>query len=77
MKKRPEFMHVRPVNVDVGRGPELARIPFRRDGRKRELKPDGEKVYARNAEGAFWKRRIADGVVEMFTPAKPAKKPKD
>jgi hypothetical protein len=78
-KKKPEMMWIRPALIDMGpgRGKERARIPFQRGGVWRELKAEGELVPVKGREGGGWKRRLAEGGVEKFTPPKAANpKPK-
>ena len=81
--KRKTHMHVRPLEVDAGRGPELARIPMPQGGGRRgpgktvrTLHPDGEQVDATGNVGRYWRSRIAEGSAEEFTPARAPTKPK-
>lgn len=66
---RSKKKFIQPAMVDVGRGPELAKISVRR-GRAFWLLPEeGALVPWTGAEGHFWKRRLAEGGVALGDPA--------
>ena len=67
--------HIKPAMVDVGRGKEPARVPFRRpNGQIFVLPTEGATVTTLGPEGAFWARRLAEGSVVPYTA--PKSKPK-
>ncbi len=73
--KKMIYQWLRPVETDVGRGPEPCRIQYtRRSGQVYELPPEGARVPWHGEEGLFWRRRLNDarsgrGGVELFTPS--------
>jgi len=76
MSRQPQRIFIKPRMTDVGRGPELSLVPFRRSGVAMVLQAAGEWVQAQGSEGGFWKRRIAEGSVEIAEPpAEPAPTP--
>ena len=60
---------IKPKMVDVGRGPEPARIPYREGGVTKVLPHDGLEVDMGGASGSYWRRRLNEGSVEMVADA--------
>jgi len=56
---------IKPKIVDVGRGPQLARIPYSDGGVRKELPPEGAMVDMDGAAGSYWRRRLNEGTVEL------------
>lgn len=73
MAKTPKRIQIKPAMVDVGRGPQLATVPYpvAVGGRRRVLPPDGATVSFEGAAGSYWQRRINEGSVVRVEP-KPA-----
>lgn len=76
MSSKPTHIHIRPVEIDIaGRGPKLAAVPLysktrRHPAKTKTVPAEGIKVPTSGAEGHYYKRRIADGVIEQFKPSK-------
>lgn len=72
MAKTPKRIHIKPATVDVGRGPQLATVPYPTviGGRRRVLPPEGDTVSLEGAAGSYWQRRINEGSVEKVEPPK-------
>jgi len=70
--KTPKRIFIKPAMVDVGRGPQLAMIPYPTmvGGRRRVLPPEGAEVPVEGAEGSYWQRRINERprTVEVVEP---------
>ena len=64
---------LKPKMTDVGRGKELAQIPYNRRGVIFLLPPYGAKLPRLGAEGAFWLKRKSEGAVEETTEAEVSK----
>lgn len=72
MAKVPQRIQIKPATVDVGRGPQLATVPYPQvaGGRGRVLPPEGDTVSLEGAAGSYWQRRINEGSVVKVEPAK-------
>lgn len=79
MAKTPQRIHIKPAVTDVGRGPQLAKVPYPTTvgGRRRVLPPEGDTVSLEGAAGSYWQRRINEGAVVKVEPeSKPATRKK-
>lgn len=74
MAKAPKRIFIKPKMVDVGRGPQLATIPYPTvvGGRRKLLKSEGDTVSMDGASGSYWTRRINEGSVEEVDPRRAA-----
>jgi hypothetical protein len=72
MARVPERIFIKPKEVDAGRGPQLATVPYPpvAGGRRRLLPPEGDWVSMEGTSGSFWTRRINEGSVEKAEPPK-------
>lgn len=68
-----EHKIIRPKIVDVGFGPQPARLQFKRSTGIYELPERGARVPWDGVEGNFWRRRVAEGGAEIV---EPERKPK-
>jgi len=70
MAKIPKRIHIKPATVNVGRGPQLATVPYPSvvGGRRRVLPPAGDTVSLDGAAGSYWQRRINEGSVVKVEP---------
>lgn len=78
-KTTPKRIQIKPATVDVGRGPQLATVPYPPSvgGRRRVLPPEGDTVSLEGAAGSYWQRRINEGSVVLVEPeTKPATRKK-
>lgn len=68
----PKRIQIKPAMVDVGRGLQLATVPYPTTGgvRRRVLPPDGAEVSLEGAAGSYWQRRINEKSVVVVEPAK-------
>lgn len=75
MAKTPKRIHIKPATTDVGKGPQLATVPYPTavGGRRRVLPPDGAEVSCEGAAWSYWQRRINEKSVVVVEPAEPAK----
>lgn len=73
MAKTPQRIQIKPAVTDVGKGPQLATVPYPTTvgGRRRVLPPEGDTVSLEGAAGSYWQRRINEGSVVKVEP-KPA-----
>lgn len=79
MAKTPKRIQIKPATVDVGKGPQLATVPYptTAGGRRRVLPPEGDTVSLEGAAGSYWQRRINEGSIEKVEPEpKPATRKK-
>jgi len=76
MAKTPKRIQIqiKPAMTDVGKGPQLAQVPYPTavGGRRRVLPPEGDTVSLEGAAGSYWQRRINEGSVVKVEPSKPA-----
>lgn len=72
MASTPKRIHIKPAMVDVGRGQQLATVPYPTvvGGRRRVLPPEGNTVSLDGAAGSYWQRRINEKSVLVVEPAK-------
>lgn len=69
MPKTPKTIRIKPATVDVGRGSQLATVPYPTviGGKRRVLPPKGDTVSLEGASGGYWLRRINEGSVVIDT----------
>lgn len=78
-KTPPKQIQIKPATIDVGRGPQLATVPYPPSAgrRRRVLPPAGDTVSLDGAAGSYWQRRINEGsVVKVEPEPKPATRKK-
>lgn len=65
--REPKVKFIRPATIDVGRGPEVAKVlyPPTAGRRPKLLAPEGASVSMDGQAGAYWQRRINEGTVEV------------
>lgn len=74
--KKRDTIKIRPREVTLANGTNAtARISYKRGDAVWWLPADGARVPVHGREGSFWKRRLAEGAVEVVseTMAKPKK----
>jgi hypothetical protein len=78
MAKTPKRIQIKPAMVEVGRGLQLATVPYPSavGGRRRVLPSEGAEVSLEGAEGSYWQRRINEKSVVVVESGKPAESPK-
>jgi hypothetical protein len=78
MAKTPHRIFIKPREVDAGRGPQLATVPYppRAGGRRKVLPPEGDWVSMDGTSGSYWTRRINEGSVEKAEPPKAPELPR-
>ncbi len=72
MAKAPQRIQIKPAFVDVGRGPQLATVPYPpvSGTPTRVLQPEGDAVLFEGAARSYWQRRLNEGSVELADPSK-------
>jgi hypothetical protein len=72
MARVPERIFIKPSEVDVGRGRQLATVPYppTGTGRRRVLPPEGDWVTMAGTAGSYWTRRLNERSVERAEPPK-------
>lgn len=64
--KKRRTIKIRPVEVTLANGAKArASIPYPPRGRTWRLPAEGATVPEHGREGSFWKRRLAEGAVEV------------
>jgi hypothetical protein len=74
MARVSEKIFIKPKEVNAGRGPQLATVPYPpvAGSRRKVLPPEGDWVSMKGTSGSYWTRRINEGSVERAEPPKQA-----
>jgi hypothetical protein len=74
--KTPQRIQIKPGMVDVGRGEQLATVPYppAPGTRRKVLPPEGDTITLAGAAGSYWQRRINEKSVVVVEPTKAAER---